>query len=99
MQRTKNIENYEKTIVEAEQRYGELVISSAFLVKSLKESTEYLDESLGNKKVGPDVEDVNIEEKDIFNRSSEKGIICKIINKMFCFFFRVQSQSTSSSSA
>lgn len=73
MQRTKNLESYEKTIKEAEQRYGELVISSAFLVKTLKESTEYLDDSMGNKKVGPDVEEVNLDEKEIFTtRSNEK---------------------------
>lgn len=55
-QRTKNIQSYEKTIIEAEQRYGELVISSGFLVKTLKDNSEYLDESMGNKKVGPDAE-------------------------------------------
>lgn len=64
MQRTKNIQSYEKTIKEAEQRYGELVISSGFLVKTLKDNAEFLDENMGNKKVGPDIKEAVTEEQE-----------------------------------
>lgn len=54
VQRAKHLEKYEKTIAEAEARYGELVNTSTLLVNALKDTAEFLDESAGNKKVGPD---------------------------------------------
>lgn len=74
-QRKKNIELYEKTIGEAEARYGELVNTSSFLVKTLKDATEFLDQNTGNKKVGPNKCGLTYEEKEIIKKYIEEKII------------------------
>lgn len=79
VQRTKNIQIYEKTIAEAEARYGELVRTSNFLVKALQDNAEFLDANTGNKKVGPDVKQqephITHEQREDLKKYIEENII------------------------